>query len=130
MPKPYTVTLSDDTVRHYARKVEAVRFAVRSGQDYVVRSPTGQVVADRVTPTVADVVAAAAELAADQTQPARTPRTFDATGLEEYTCAGACGETKPVRNFITKNHTPRRYVECRKCRDARVRAAKEVVAAA
>lgn len=66
----------------------------------------------------------AAPAATPKAAPTRAPRTFDATGVTEYVCAGACGETKPVSRFITKNHTPLRYVECRACRDARVAAAK------
>lgn len=56
--------------------------------------------------------------------PAKQRATFDAAGLETFTCAGECGETLPVSRFVTKNGTTLRYRECRACATERRAAAK------
>lgn len=63
----------------------------------------------------------------DENAKARKPaRTFDAEGVTEHKCEGACGEVKAVTKFPTvSGHGPsKRGVECRTCRDARIKAAK------
>lgn len=69
----------------------------------------------------------------DENAKARKPaRTFDAEGVTEHQCAGACGEVKAVTKFPTvSGHGPsKRGVECRTCRDARIKAAREQAKAA
>jgi hypothetical protein len=60
----------------------------------------------------------------------KATRTFDATTATEHRCAGACGEVKAVKAFPTVKGPAVRGVECRACRDARVKAGKESKAAA
>ncbi|MCY4726721.1 hypothetical protein NYO98_10565 [Nocardioides sp. STR2] len=51
----------------------------------------------------------------------RAERTWEPTDADATReCAGACGETKPAKAFPTTKGG-RRGVECRKCRDARLK---------
>ena len=50
-------------------------------------------------------------------QGVRTPRI--PTGVDVWTCEGACGQELPVRKFPTDGRGHGRLVECRGCRDAR-----------
>jgi hypothetical protein len=67
-----------------------------------------------------------------QAKKAKAPkvaRTFDGNAVTEHECA-TCHTVKPVNKFPTvtgkgATGTNRRGVECRACRDARVKAAKE-----
>ncbi len=53
---------------------------------------------------------------------------FDASKADMHKCEGACGQRLPVKKFPTVTGTTRRVAECRSCRDARTKAAKEAKA--
>lgn len=147
----FTLALIDGTTKTYSRRIDALRAADKAGQPFTLANPKGEIVAavNHDLPAVEDVdcggcnnaehcmvsndlatctccgAGNAPEAPEAPAAPAAGLRTFDATDVTEYTCAGACGETKPVTRFVTRNNTPLRYTECRVCATARRAAARK-----
>ncbi len=114
----YELTLADDTVKNYSRKVDAVKAGDNAGGEYRLVSPSGVVLVDTLPTKQATARAKVG--------------TFDVTGKPDQThaCVGACGETLAVKKFPTTSDARRRVAECRVCRDARTKAEKAAKASA
>lgn len=142
-----------EVTKEYSRKIDAENAGRKSGNAWEVVNGKGGIVSEGAPSAKAAVLSApvaapkapkapakrlptfdalAAGLSGKAAAKKATPkavvkdgvaRTFDATGLDAYTCR-TCGEEKPVGRFVTKNNTALRYTECRTCENTRRAAAK------
>lgn len=117
----YTLILTTGEVSSHAAKAGAVKAgeaARTSGAGYLIRTPAGATTSS-VPDSAGVYVAPAAAIVAPDSE-----RKDEAAG-DLHTCP-ACHTEKPDTSFPTGKPGVRSYTECRACRAARKKAAKEV----